>query len=60
VTKPLTPAVIGGLEEGVKDMGRIETFKGYRSDLGYEFLREAIVKSDFRVPGSFYQRGRDL
>jgi LL-diaminopimelate aminotransferase len=51
VTRPLTPAVISGLEKGVREMGKAETFKGYSPDSGYEFLREAIAKSDFASRG---------
>ncbi|OHD59150.1 MAG: LL-diaminopimelate aminotransferase [Spirochaetes bacterium GWF1_49_6] len=47
VTQPLAQSVIDGLSKGVSDMGRIETFQGYRSDEGYEFLREAIRQMDF-------------
>lgn len=42
VTRPLPPAVIAGLEAGVRDMADAETFKGYGPEQGYAFLREAI------------------
>ena len=32
-------------------MGRAETFHGYAPDLGYEFLRSAIVKNDYQARG---------
>ena len=32
-------------------MGVQETFKGYAPDLGYEFLRSAIVKNDYNARG---------
>jgi LL-diaminopimelate aminotransferase len=51
VTEPLAPSVIRGLHEAVDEMSRRETFKGYRSDEGYEFLREAIRKTDFLARG---------
>jgi LL-diaminopimelate aminotransferase len=51
VTRPLIPAVIHGLHKGVDDMSVPETFKGYKSDLGYEFLREKIVEFDFQRRG---------
>jgi len=51
VTQPLVPSVITAFREAVNDMSKSETFKGYRSDLGYEFLREAIVKNDFIARG---------
>ncbi len=42
VTKPLTKNVIAALEEGVLDMSRQDTFKGYGPEQGYEFLRNSI------------------
>lgn len=47
VTRPLVPAVIEAMHKAVDEMGDISTFKGYRSDNGYEFLREAILKHDY-------------
>ena len=32
-------------------MGHAETFHGYAPDLGYEFLRSAIVKNDYQARG---------
>ena len=43
VTLPLPPAVIAALHEGVEEMGKAETFKGYGPEQGYEFLRQAIA-----------------
>ncbi|MCD8286923.1 MAG: LL-diaminopimelate aminotransferase [Clostridia bacterium] len=42
VTLPLAPAVIEALHEGVEDMAKAETFKGYGPYEGYDFLREAV------------------
>ena len=42
VTLPLAPAVISALHEGVDEMSRQETFKGYGPYEGYEFLRKSI------------------
>lgn len=42
VTKPLAPAVIDALHEGVDAMASSDTFKGYGPEQGYEFLRNAI------------------
>ncbi|MBQ7265905.1 MAG: LL-diaminopimelate aminotransferase [Firmicutes bacterium] len=42
VTNPLSKAVINALEEGVKEMSKAETFKGYGPEQGYAFLRQAI------------------
>ncbi len=51
VTLPLAPAVIGALHTAVDHMGVKETFKGYAPDLGYEFLRTAIVEHDYKSRG---------
>jgi LL-diaminopimelate aminotransferase len=47
VTQPLAPTIIDTLHHSVDEMGHIDTFKGYAPDLGYEFLRNAIVKGDY-------------
>lgn len=52
VTLPLAPAVIEALHKAVDEMGNSETFKGYAPDLGYEFLRSAIVSNDFKARGA--------
>ncbi len=51
VTQPLAPAVIEALHGAVDEMAKAETFRGYAPDLGYEFLRRAIVENDYRVRG---------
>lgn len=51
VTQPLSPAVISALHDAVDEMAVAETFRGYAPDLGYEFLRKAIVDNDFRARG---------
>ncbi len=47
VTQPLAPAIIKRLHSAVDEMAVAETFKGYAPDLGYEFLRNTIVKNDY-------------
>ena len=42
VTQPLCEAVIGGLSEGVADMAKAETFRGYGPEQGYDFLKNGI------------------
>lgn len=42
VTLPLSAQVIQSLHDGVDDMARAETFKGYGPERGYDFLRNAI------------------
>jgi len=51
VTLPLAPAVIERLHSAVDEMSKKETFKGYAPDLGYEFLRTAIVENDYKKRG---------
>ena len=51
VTQPLAPAIIEALHKAVDEMGNAETFHGYAPDLGYEFLRNAIVKNDYEARG---------
>ncbi len=51
VTLPLAPAVIEALHRAVDEMAVKETFRGYAPDLGYEFLRSAIAKNDYKARG---------
>ncbi len=48
VTKPLVPSVVEAFHEGVEEMSKIETFKGYGPEQGYLFLREAIAKNEYQ------------
>lgn len=52
VTQPLAPAIIESLHKAVDEMAVKETFKGYAPDLGYEFLRSAIVENDYASRGA--------
>lgn len=51
VTQPLAPAVIEALHKAVDEMGDAATFHGYAPDLGYEFLRRAIIDNDYKSRG---------
>ncbi len=51
VTQALAPAVIDAMHKAVDEMADPATFKGYAPDLGYAFLREAIVENDFKSRG---------
>lgn len=51
VTQPLAPAIIESLHSAVDEMGAAETFHGYAPDLGYEFLRNAIMENDYKARG---------
>lgn len=51
VTRPLAPAVIDALHKAVDEMANKETFRGYAPDGGYDFLRNAICKNDYKDRG---------
>lgn len=51
VTQPLAPAIIQSMHSAVDEMGDATTFRGYAPDLGYEFLRNAIVENDYKSRG---------
>jgi LL-diaminopimelate aminotransferase len=51
VTQPLSPAIIKAFHEGVDEMANGTTFRGYGPEQGYEFLREAIAKNDYKDYG---------
>ena len=51
VTLPLAPSVIAAMHSAVDEMGKAETFRGYAPDLGYEFLRKAIIDGDYKAWG---------
>ena len=52
VTQPLAPSIIEALHGAVDEMAAAETFHGYAPDLGYEFLRNAIMEGDYRSRGA--------
>ena len=51
VTQPIAPAIIEAMHKAVDEMGHAETFNGYAPDLGYAFLRKAIVDNDYKAKG---------
>jgi len=51
VTQPLPKVVIDALHKAVDEQASAETFRGYAPDLGYDFLRNAIAKHDYRSRG---------
>jgi LL-diaminopimelate aminotransferase len=51
VTLPLAPVVIDALHKATDEMADKSSFKGYAPDLGYDFLRSAIAKHDFKSRG---------
>ena len=48
VTRPLPEACVKAFHEGVDDLARGATFKGYGPEQGYPFLREAVVANDYQ------------
>lgn len=51
VTLPIAPAVIEAMHKAVDEMADAASFRGYAPDLGYDFLRSAIVENDYRTRG---------
>ncbi|HEU0009079.1 MAG TPA: LL-diaminopimelate aminotransferase [Verrucomicrobiae bacterium] len=51
VTEPLPAAVIAALHKAVDELAVRETFRGYGPEQGYEFLRAAIARNDYRDRG---------
>ncbi|SHF55967.1 LL-diaminopimelate aminotransferase apoenzyme [Mariniphaga anaerophila] len=51
VTQPLVPTVVKAFHEGVDEMAKAETFKGYGPEQGYAFLREVIAKNAYQNRG---------
>jgi len=52
VTKPLPDACIKAFHQGVDEMAKEASFRGYGPSEGYAFLREAISKEDFQKRGA--------
>lgn len=51
VTQPIAPAILKAMHKAVDEMGVANTFHGYAPDLGYEFLRTAIVENEYKKRG---------
>ena len=51
VTEPLPPAVVAALHKAVDEMANRASFRGYGPEQGYDFLRAAIAKNDYRDHG---------
>ena len=51
VTRPIPKACIEALHKAVDEMGTQTGFKGYGPEQGYDFLRNAIVKNDYKARG---------
>jgi len=55
VTQPLAKEIVKALHSAVDEMAEAETFRGYAPDLGYDFLRNAIVENDYKARGAFIE-----
>ncbi|MGD8530486.1 MAG: LL-diaminopimelate aminotransferase [Syntrophobacterales bacterium] len=51
VTQPLPPAIIDSFLQGVGEMGKPETFRGYGPEQGYQFLIDLILANDYEARG---------
>lgn len=51
VTLPLAKTCVEAMKNAAEEMGKKETFKGYGPEQGYSFLREKIVKFDYKKRG---------
>jgi LL-diaminopimelate aminotransferase len=51
ISRALPPSVIKAMHAAVEEMAHDETFRGYPPEQGYEFLRQAIVDTDYRPRG---------
>ena len=51
VTRPIVPEIADEIHKAIDDMTILEKFKGYGPEQGYEFLREKIVKFDYKNRG---------
>src|SRR4051812_27323643 len=51
VTEPLPAACVEAMHKAVDEQSRRETFHGYGPEQGYDFLRGAIAKNDYRDKG---------
>ena len=47
VTQPIAPAMVQAMHRAIDEMADAATFHGYAPDLGYDFLRRAIVANDY-------------
>ena len=49
VTLPIAKVVSKAMHEAVDEMERRETFRGYGPEVGYDFLKEKIIKNDYNT-----------
>lgn len=51
VTRPLPKVCIEAMKKAVDEMGKLDTFRGYGPEQGYDFLRNAIVENEYKGLG---------
>jgi LL-diaminopimelate aminotransferase len=51
VTEPLPEVCVAAMHKAADELGKRDTFRGYPPPSGYEFLRNAIAKTDFADHG---------
>jgi LL-diaminopimelate aminotransferase len=51
VTRPLPAAVTAAMHAAVDEMGSVQGFHGYGPEQGYDFLRSAIARHDYKARG---------
>ena len=51
VTRPLPKVCVEAMTQAAEEMGRVETFRGYGPEQGYDFLREAIAEHNYKAKG---------
>ena len=48
VSTPIIKPIIGAMHKAVEDLANMETFKGYGAYDGYDFLKEKILKHEYK------------
>ncbi|TBV81444.1 MAG: LL-diaminopimelate aminotransferase [Desulfobulbaceae bacterium] len=51
VTRPLAPAVIAAFHRGVDDLTRVNSFRGYGPEQGYDWLIDTVIANCFQSRG---------
>ena len=51
VTLPLPPVIVDAMHHAVDELAHAETFRGYGPEVGYHWLRQAIIDNDYAPRG---------
>ena len=51
VTRGLPRACVDAMKNAAEELAKVETFRGYGPEQGYDFLRKAIVKNEYKNLG---------